>query len=129
MNIYKILNWFTSLLCLYLFYVLLFDATSFFTDIEVDACQAAYILAKRASMMMLGISILLFLSKNLQHSDARQIIIISSAMIMLGFATMGSFELIRGNIGTAIIGAIVIEISIGISYIFVFLQSRKSTRI
>ncbi len=33
---------------------------------------------------------------------------------------MGSFELVRANIGNSIIGAIVIEIIVGISYLIIF---------
>ena len=125
MNTYKILNMFTSVLFLYLFYVLLFDAASFFTDIEVDAGEAAYILARRASILMIGIAVLLFLSKNLQHSDARQMIILAATVIMLGFAIMGTYELARGNVGKGILTAIVVESIVGISYLIVFFSNRK----
>ena len=125
MNTYKILNMFTSVLFLYLFYVLLFDAASFFIDIEVDAGEAAYVLARRASILMIGIAVLLFLSKNLQHSDARQIIIIATTVIMLGFATMGTYELVRGNVGKAILTAIIVESVVGISYLIVFFSNRN----
>lgn len=126
MKTYKILNIFTSVLFLYLFFVLLFDSASFFADVDIVPGEAAFFLARRTSMFMIGISILLFLSKNFQHSDTRQAIIIATAVIMLGLATMGTYELVRGNVGKAILMPIAIETIVGISYLAVYFFNRNS---
>ena len=127
MKPYKILNTLTSILFLYLFYVLMFDSGSFFVDIDLNAGEAALILARRASIFMIGISVLLFFSKNLSHSDARQVIIITTSVVMLGLAVMGTYELVRGSMGTGILKAIVIESILGVSYLTIFFSNRGLT--
>ena len=123
MNAYKILNIFTSLLTLYLFFILLFDSASFFVDVGVDAGEAAYFIARRTSVFMIGISVLLFLSKNLKHSDARQFIIMATALTMLGLASMGTYELVRGYVGKVMLVSIVVESTLGILYFIIFFSN------
>lgn len=129
MNKFKVLSILTSLLFLYLFVVLLFDTASFFVDLGIDAGEAAFFIARRASVFMLGMSILLFWGKNLPHSESRQMIIIFAAIIMSGLAMMGTYEYARGYLGAAIFQAISIESIVAVSYLILFFSNRKSSRI
>ncbi len=63
MNKFKILSTFTSLLCLYLFYLLFFSASSFLNDLGVEGAEVAYFISRRAAVLMLGISVLMFFAR------------------------------------------------------------------
>jgi hypothetical protein len=76
-------------------------------------------------MFMLGLSILLFCSRNLPHSLARQFICLSTGITMLGLACMGSYELIMKTVNSSMLNAIIIEITLGASFLIVFFKNRK----
>ncbi len=124
MNVYKIVSLFTSALFLYLFFVALFDPASFFMDVGVEAGEAAYFIARRASMFMLGITVLLFSARNLQPSSARQSIIGATAVTMSGLAIMGMYEFVRGFVDEGIFMAIIIESIVAIINIVLFVKFR-----
>lgn len=84
------------------------------------------ILSRRTSMFMLGLSILLFCSRNLPHSSARQYVCLSTGITLLGLACMGSYELIMGTVNSSMLNAIIIEITLGTSFLIVFLRNRKA---
>lgn len=119
MNKFKILSTFTSLLCLYLFYLLFFSASSFLNNIGVEGTEVAYFISRRAAVLMLGISVLMFFARNVPNSQARQAISLSIGVTMLGLAFSGGYELNRGFVGSGIIGAIVIESILCISFLYV----------
>ncbi len=119
MNKFKIISMFTSLLCLYLFYLLFFTASSFLNDLGVEGTEAAYFISRRAAILMLGISVLMFFARNIPNSQARQAISLSIGVTMLGLALSGGYELNRGFVSSDIIGAIVIESTLCISFFYV----------
>jgi hypothetical protein len=125
MNFYKILNLITSVLFAYLFSQLMFAPESFIRGVGVEPCLSATILARRASIFMLGIVLLMFGSRNMAPSKARQILCFSTAVTMLGLACIGSFELIRGTVNSSMIQAMIIESVIGISYIVLLIKHRN----
>jgi hypothetical protein len=84
------------------------------------------ILGRRTSIFMLGISILMFFSRNLTLTKARQIICISTGITMIGLAFMGSSEFIRGTVNNSMFQAIVIEITIGTSFLIIFFKNRNA---
>jgi hypothetical protein len=75
---------------------------------------------------MMGISVLMFGSRNLPHSKARQIIFLATGIIMTGLACIGSYELIMNNVNSSILTAIFIETISGVSFIILFLINRKT---
>jgi len=125
-NFFKILSIATGALFAYLFYLLLLGSEAFLTDLGLESSTSTLFLAKRASILMLGCSVLLFGSINLQHSKARQIICTTIGVVMLGLACMGSYELNKGNINSSIIPAIVIELVIGLSFLSIVFINRKT---
>ncbi|CAM3082766.1 hypothetical protein [Moritella viscosa] len=124
MNKFKILSTFTSLLCFYLFYLLFFSAHSFLNDLGVEGTEAAYFISRRAAILMLGISVLMFFGRNIPNTQARQAICLSIGVTMLGLAFSGMYELNRGFVGSDIIGAIVIESILCISFFYIWLSGR-----
>ena len=128
MNIFKILSTFTSLLCLYLFYLLFFSAHSFLSDLGVEGTETAYFISRRAAMLMLGISVLMFFARNTLKSQARQAISLSICVTMFGLALSGIYELNRGFVGSSIIGAIVIESILSTSFFYVWFSDRHEVQ-
>lgn len=76
-------------------------------------------------MFMIGIAVLMFMSKNLPTSKARQIICLSTGITLFGLASIGTFELIRGNVNSSIIIAITIETILWISYGIILIKDWK----
>lgn len=120
MNMYKILSIFTSLLCLYLFYLLLFSASSFLQSLGVEETESAFFVSRRAAMLMLGISVLMFFTRNAPNTRARQAICLSIGVTMLGLAFCGIYEFNRQFVGSGIIGPIVVELILSASFFYVW---------
>jgi len=125
-NSYKALVFLTSSLFLYLFFSLMFDSSAFVEDLGLQPSQTTSILARRASVLMLGFSVLLITSINLPHSRARQRILLSAGITMAGFACMGAYELVRGTVNMSILQAIVIESILGFSFFVMFFKNWSS---
>ncbi len=126
MKFFKIVSIITSALFVYLFFIALFNPESFFEDVGLQSSETASIVARRTSMFMLGISILLAASINLSNSKVRQFICLATGITMLGLASMGSYELIRGSVNYSIFISITIETLLGGSFIIIFLSNLKS---
>jgi hypothetical protein len=72
---------------------------------------------------MLGISVLMFASRNLLHTLARQAICLSTAITLLGLSIMGTYELIRGTVNNSMLVAIIIETILWVSFGFILLKN------
>jgi len=125
LNFYKIVSIATSLIFIYLFSELFFNSESFVLDIGLQPSETVSILCRRTSIFMLGLSILLFCSKNIQHSKARQFICLSTGITMIGLACSGSYELFRGTVNLSILQAIIIETTLGVSFLIIHFMNRK----
>ncbi len=125
-SFYKIINIVTSILFVYLFSQLFFLSDSFVKDLGLEPSIASLVLARRASMFMLGIAILMFFSRNLPASKTRQIICLSTGVTLLGLACMGTFEFIKGNLNSSIMVAIAIESILWISYMIILIKDWKT---
>lgn len=123
---YKILSIATSILFIYLFFLLFFNSESFLQDLGLEPSLAGIVLARRAAMFMLGIAILSFVSRNLASSKARQFICLSIAVSMFGLSCMGAYEYQQGNINSSIMLAITIETILWISYGLIAFGDRKA---
>jgi len=125
LNKFKIVSVLTSALYFYLFVSLLLFPESVCKDFGVVGSETVYFLARRTSTLMLGFSVLLFLVRNAPPSAVRQAIAFSISLNMAGFALLGSFELLRGFVGTAILSAIVIEVLVAVIYFFFGLSDKQ----
>lgn len=125
MNFFKIVSISTALLFAFLFTLLLFRSESFVNDLGLQAGVTSSILARRTSIFMLGITVLMFGSRNLSHSKARQIICMAIGFTMFGLACMGSYEFIRGTVNSSILTAMTIETTLAVSYGIVWFKNRK----
>lgn len=125
---FKITSIATSVLFVYLFAELLFFSDSFVKDLGLEPSIATLVLARRVSMFMLGIAVLMFLSRNLPNSAPRKFICLSTGITLLGLSIMGIFEFINGNVNSSIIAAIVIESILWISYGIILILDRKTEK-
>jgi hypothetical protein len=125
MKIYKTISLVTSAAFIYSFSQHLFNSGSI-TDLGLQSSEATYFLARRASIFPLGLAILLFLSRNLPHSKARQYICLSTGFILVGYACIGSYDLIVGTVNSLILVPIIIEVVLGVSFLAIFFKSRKA---
>ncbi len=125
-HFYKIVTIATSVLFIYLFIQLLFMSDSFVQDLGLQPSEATSILARRTSMFMLGISVLMFGARNLPHSKARQIICMATGVTMFGLSCMGSYEFIRGTVNSSIFVAIICETIIWVSFAIILFKNQKS---
>lgn len=125
-DFFKVLCIFTGVLFAYLFLTLLLNSKNFLIDLGLESSEAAIILARRASMFMLGISILMIGSVKLLHSDARQIICLATGISMLGLSIVGCYEFAKGTVNSSILTAIIIETFLWLSFGAIFIKSRKS---
>lgn len=109
MRLYQFATMGTALLFVFLFAQLVFTPIAFVEGLGLEATATTSILCRRAAMFMIGLAALLFGARRLQHSQARQTISFSTALVMTGLACMSSIELIRGTVNSSIWIAIVIE--------------------
>lgn len=126
MNFYKIVSIATSLLFIYLAIQLIFSSDAFVTDMGLQPSITASVLARRAAMFMLGISVLMFATRNFTHSKARQMICLATGVTLFGLSFMGGYEFTQGRVNTSIFIAIGIETALWISFATIILTNRKS---
>jgi len=117
---YKIISIASVILTSTLFLSLLLVPDLIFWIFSIEAGEAARFIARRASILFLGLSILSFLSRNTPHSSLRQNIILAMCVLWSLMALLGLFELIRGYAGIGILLAITAETIFAISYFLIF---------
>ncbi|MFO7597599.1 MAG: hypothetical protein R6W92_14820 [Desulfocurvibacter africanus] len=129
MKIYKIVCIATSILFIFLFFQLLFDSVSFVKDMGMQPSEATSVLAKRAAIFMLGLSILAFCAKSLPHSKARQYICLSTGSTLIGLACMGTYEHFMGTVNSSIFIAIAVETTLGLSFLAVLYSDKAAEKV
>jgi len=109
------------------FFQLFLTPESFLSGVGLKPDGAAAIITRRASIFMLGLAVLLIGSFRLKPSNARQAICLSVGITMIGLACMSYYEYNRGAISSAIIPAICIESTFGLSFLALFFMNLKRT--
>lgn len=104
-----------SISCL-LFLTLLLVPQLIFMLFEIEATASASFLARRAAMLFLGYAVITYVSRNAEHSSARQAISLGLAATWVSLAVLGVFELVRGVAGFGILLAIGAELLLAFAY-------------
>lgn len=125
-SLYKIVSVATSLLFIYLFVQLLFMPGSFIKDLGLQSSEAGSVLARRASMFMLGISVLMFGTRNLPHSKTRQTICVATGITLFGLSCAGSYEYIKGTVNSSILIAIICETILWVCFGIILLKKYQN---
>jgi len=128
---FRWLSLLTGLLYLWLFYQLLFTPAQMLRSFGVEADAHTVYLAKRISVLMLGFSILLFLSSPLLPSRGRAVIATAVAVNMAGFAInsyWGAAHHILSDSVIPLIGGIesVVALSFGVFATSDYLKTRAN---
>jgi hypothetical protein len=126
MKFYKMVCIATSVLFVYLSFQLLFMSDAFVVDLGQQPSDATAVLSRRAAMFMLGVSVLMFVSRNLPPSKARQLICMATGITLFGLNFMGWFEFIRGTVNNSIFVAITIETILWVSFAFILIKNRAT---
>jgi len=128
MKLYQITCIGTSLLFVFLFIQLFMTPVSFVENLGLQSSVATSVLCRRASIFMLGLSVLLFFARKLPHSSIRQSICLSTGITMTGLACLSSFELLRGTVNNSMWTAIILEtLSATLFWITFFRNTKKQT--
>jgi hypothetical protein len=125
MNLFKIVCIATSVLFIYLSFQLLFMSDAFVIDLGQQPSEATPVLCHRAAMFMIGVSVLMFVSRNLSHSKARQMICLATGTTLFGLNFMGWFEFFRGTVNNSIFVAITIETILWVSFAIILFKNRE----
>lgn len=99
---YKIVSLAASVLFITLFACLLFVPNVIYWLIGVEHSPTADLLAKRAAMLFLGLSVLSFLGRNESSSNLRQTVIVAMATTLAGLMIAGMYEFFFGIAGVGI---------------------------
>jgi hypothetical protein len=115
----------TAALFLYLSFQLLFMSDAFVIDLGQQPFKATAVLSRRAAMFMIGVAVLMFSSRNLPHSKARQILCLATGMTLFGLDFMGWFEFFMGTVNHSIFVAITVETILWVSFAIILLKNQK----
>lgn len=109
LSAFKLISLLGSLLYFYLFVSLLVSPAEFFADLNIMLSPDMCFIARRAGMLMLGFSALLFFARNAPLSGARVAIAAAVALNMAGFASTGIHAYSVGLVDEAIFFSISVE--------------------
>ncbi len=125
-SLFKITSIATAVLFILLFAQFLFTSEAFIRDMGLIPDAASIILIRRASIFTLGFAVLMFLSRNLPLSPARNYLSISMAVTFFCLAINGGFGFIYGNYNSSIFIAITIESLLGLAFTANIIVDRES---
>lgn len=86
------------------------------------------LMVRRASMLMLGFAVLLFLARRAPPSPLRRAVSLSVALTMAGFAAMGTQELLRGALPPAVWAVVGIEVAFAATFLGLWVVERWGAR-
>lgn len=125
LSLFKITSIVTSVLFAYLFVQFLFTPEAFVRDLGMLPSDASTLLARRASMFMLGIAVLMIGASNMSPSKVRQIICLATGITLFGLSCLGWFEFIRGAVNPTILMAIGCETILWICYSIILIKTKS----
>lgn len=126
MSEFKSINIITAVIALILCLILLLFPEFIFYLFGIQEHDSAFFIGRRASMLFLGISVLLWASKNSKNSEPRQAICIGLAVSMIALAILGTAEYLRGFAGMGIFLAVITEFLLGAAYLKIWLYSKNA---
>ena len=113
---YPLVSKLASALCFTLFLCLLLAPGLIYWIFGLDGNEVSDLIARRAAMMFMGLSAMIFLSRNAEASQLRQNMCLGLAIMMGALAVIGIFEFVRGAVGLGIWLAIITEIAFSLAY-------------
>ena len=123
---YKVISSANAVLTFALFAILLIAPSFIFWIFSIEAGEAAYFIARRASILFLGLSLMSYLSRNASSSEMRQSVIISMFVLWAAMACLGIVEFARGYAGIGVLLAVAAEAGFAFGYWTLWRSSRLS---
>jgi hypothetical protein len=123
---FKTITTITAILSFILFIFALFFPELLAMLFQIEGNEAAYFVARRTSILFIGLAILLWLIRNSSHSSSIQAVCAGMSFLWIGLAILGSIEFLRGYAGIGIIPPIIMESLLGISYFKLWLNNRHA---
>ncbi len=122
---FEITSVLAALLFLALFVTLLLFPGALCDTFGIQGSDALFILARRASMLMLGFAVLLLAVRHAPPSPARRAVSLATGVTMAGFAAMGSWELVRGTIRSVVWGSVALELAFAVAFLWLWIAERR----
>lgn len=119
---YNFVSKLAAILCFTLFICLLLAPDLIYWVFGLVGNDVSDLMARRAATLFLGVSVIIFLSRNAPQSQLRQNLCVGLAVMMAALAAVGMFEFFRGAVGAGIWLAITTEIAFAAAY---FSMSKK----
>ena len=116
-NGFKVVSLLGAALFLWLFYSLLFSPGSVCDGFGIERSEALFVIARRASVLMLGFAVLLFLVRDVPPSPARRSIAAAVAVTFAGLAILGSYEIFRGAMKSSVWRVVATEVAFAASFV------------
>ncbi len=123
---YRLISLLSSSISFALFMCLLFLPEPIFWLFQIEGSESAYFISRRASILFLGYAVISYFSRFAENSEIRQAIILGYMFLWLGLAVLGLFEFLRAYVGVGIFLAIIAETFLFISYLSIWLSSKKN---
>ena len=121
---FKNISLVTSVITLVLCVILILAPEVIFLIFDVEESNSAFFIGRRAAMLFLGLSVLLWAGRNAPHSESRQAICLGLAVSMFGLAVLGIAEYARGYAGLGIFLAVTTEVALAALYFRVLLRHK-----
>lgn len=113
---FKIISSLAAGVTFLLFVTLLLVPSLIFWVFQIPMQDSGIFFARRAAMLFLGTSLLMFLCRNAVDSELRRAIAALVCVSMTGLALVGCYEFFRGFAGVGIWLAIIVEIAFAVSF-------------
>ncbi|MGB3541946.1 hypothetical protein [Rubrivirga sp.] len=94
---------------------------------DLDGGTSIEVMTRRASVLLLGIAVTLWLARDAAPSPLRRAVAVGTAVTMLGLATLGTVEILRGSVGPGVILAIGTEIVLGAGFLWSTAEDRSAS--
>jgi hypothetical protein len=127
-SLFKITSIATAVLFTFLFIQIFFMPGAFITDMGLTPDTASTVLIRRASLFMLGLALLMFISRNIPVSKARINLSISMSVIFFSLAINGISGYLYGNYNSSIFIAITLESILGVAFVLNIIIDGKSVK-
>ena len=114
----------TAALSAALFVCLLFFPRVVFVLFGMEGNESAAVMSRRASALFLGLAVMCWLARGAEASVARRALDAGLGVAMLGLAVAGAVEFTRGAVGPGVWLAVVVEVTIAVSYLRAWRTSR-----
>ena len=108
----------TALGCFLLAAIWIFAPDLLLSIWGVNITPSASLVSRRNGMLFLGVGLMFFCARTAQPSAARTAMSNGFAAGCLALAALGFFELATGHVGLGILAATLVEIPLGLAFLF-----------